>query len=187
MSDSSIVETAQVVRLLLKLHEEAVGRPPPASLAKRDRGKSAARLIVAGVADEQSLNAESGSQRHLVLNQNGQELAREILRVVENSLSHRGSSVRVPSWDPDARVLTLGRIIVKKFRRAAPNQELVLCAFEESNWQRRIDDPLRPTRNIVSASRLHETAKSLNRSLQCPLIHFGGDGTGSGICWSRRH
>jgi hypothetical protein len=93
------------------------------------------------------------------------------------------SPVLVPHWDAELRTLSLNGQIVKAFRREAPNQEMILNAFQESSWTRRIDDPLPPEREIDSRVRLHDAIKSLNRNHITPLLRFRGDGSGKGVCW----
>ncbi|MBW3597958.1 MAG: hypothetical protein KY475_11865 [Planctomycetes bacterium] len=88
-----------------------------------------------------------------------------------------------PHWDPVRRELRYRGVVVKHFRKPAPNQELILAAFQESGWPQRIDDPLPPAGEIVPAVRLHDTLGRLNRTLQAPIIHFGSDGTGQGVYW----
>jgi hypothetical protein len=89
----------------------------------------------------------------------------------------------LPKWDRDRQELTIGTIIVKRFKVPANNQEIVLAAFEEEHWPTRIDDPLPPHREQPPKRRLQETIKSLNRNRKQPLIRFLGDGTGQGVRW----
>jgi hypothetical protein len=88
-----------------------------------------------------------------------------------------------PQWDAQRRELRFQGVVVKRFRKPAPNQELILAAFEESGWPPRIDDPLPPHSDIPPTDRLHDTLGRLNRTLRNPLIRFGGDGGGEGIYW----
>jgi hypothetical protein len=90
-----------------------------------------------------------------------------------------------PHWDADARLLWVGNTLVKQFTRPAPNQELILTAFEEENWPVHLDDPLPPTAEVEPKRRLHDTLKRLNQQQQA-LLRFLGDGTGSGIRWKYR-
>jgi hypothetical protein len=93
---------------------------------------------------------------------------------------------RKPHWDRQRRELRYRGMIVKRFNKPAPNQELILAAFEESGWPQRIDDPLPPQGEIVPSVRLHDTLGRLNRSLQNPVLHFGSDGAGQGVIWRLR-
>lgn len=88
-----------------------------------------------------------------------------------------------PRWDAVRRELWCGETLIKRFRRAAPNQERVLIAFEEAGWPEAIDDPLPQEDGVLASERLWQTIKQLNRTIKPPLIHFGGDGTGTRVCW----
>jgi len=90
---------------------------------------------------------------------------------------------RTPRWDDNARVLSVGGQIVKRFKQLSPNQEAVLMAFEEEGWPCRIDDPLSPVSGIAPKVRLHDTIKWLNRNQENRLVNFSGDGTGQGVRW----
>ena len=88
-----------------------------------------------------------------------------------------------PHWDADLRELKVRATLVKRYKWQAVNQEIVLGAFEEEGWPRRIDDPLPPHPEQDSKRRLCDTIKCLNRKQCEPLIRFHGDGTGEGITW----
>ena len=92
-------------------------------------------------------------------------------------------TTQLPFWDSNCRVLSFAGLMVKQFRRRALNQELVLAAFEEESWPRRIDDPLTPQPCQDMKRRLNDTIKCLNRGQQDLLLHFRGDGTGEGVLW----
>jgi hypothetical protein len=89
-----------------------------------------------------------------------------------------------PYWDNDRQELRLGYVVVKRFRVPAPNQVMILAAFQEDGWPARIDDPLPPRYEIDPKRRLHDTVNSLNRSQKNSLMHFQGDGSGCGVCWN---
>jgi hypothetical protein len=72
---------------------------------------------------------------------------------------------------------------VKRFRVPALNQELILAAFEEEGWPPHLDDPLPQEANTDPKQRLQDTIKRLNRHQVNRLIHFRGDGSGTGILW----
>jgi hypothetical protein len=63
------------------------------------------------------------------------------------------------------------------------NQELVLAAFEEERWPRRILDPLSPQPFHDVKRRLSDTIKFLNRRQENEFIRFHGDGSGEGVIW----
>ncbi len=88
-----------------------------------------------------------------------------------------------PHWNRDQRDLLVGTVVVKRFRVPAPNQELVLSAFEEEGWPPRIDDPLPPIFDISSKRRLHTTIAALNRNQAHRVLRFRGDGRGEGVLW----
>jgi hypothetical protein len=89
----------------------------------------------------------------------------------------------VPSWVAEGRKLFVGRELVKFFRQPAPDQEVLLSAFEEEHWAERIDDPLPPVEGRVQKRRLAKTIENLNRGHQVRLIRFRGDGRGEGVMW----
>ena len=93
-----------------------------------------------------------------------------------------GASDR-PHWNSNTGVLYFGDRIVKRYPRAARNQEIVLAAFEEEGWPNRIDDPLPPSRGVDPMRRLHDTIKWLNRDHEAQVLAFNGDGTGEGVRW----
>ncbi len=90
----------------------------------------------------------------------------------------------MPRWDGDLQELRVSGVIVKQFKVPAPNQEMILSAFQEENWPVRIDDPLPPAHDQDSKRRLHDTIVSLNRNHKSRFIRFMGDGTGEGVRWT---
>jgi hypothetical protein len=89
-----------------------------------------------------------------------------------------------PTWDTRRRELRVGELLVKWFRVPAPNQEVVLSAFEEENWPAIIDDPLPCKGEIVARQRLSYAITRLNGKQVNHLIHFHSDGRGEGIGWT---
>jgi hypothetical protein len=103
---------------------------------------------------------------------------------------HGAAELIMPQWDRDRRQLRIAAKIIKEFKVPAPNQEMVLGAFEEEHWPPKIDDPLPHRPGIVPQRRLHDTINSLNRRQRHRLLHFSADGLGSGIRWeflTKRH
>jgi len=96
----------------------------------------------------------------------------------------RGERTRIPHWDADLQELRFDGQVVKQFKVPAPNQEMVLAAFQEEGWPPRVDDPLPPAADQEPKRRLHDTIVSLNRTLKRPLIRFLGDGSGEGVRWT---
>jgi hypothetical protein len=92
---------------------------------------------------------------------------------------------RVPQWNAGTRELWFRGALVKAFRARAPNQELILAAFEEERWPPHIDDPLPPLPSQETRRRLNDAISKLNRHQQSHLIRFRADGAGAGICWHR--
>jgi hypothetical protein len=86
-----------------------------------------------------------------------------------------------PCWDRDNYVLYLGSEVIRRIKRpnAAVNIIAILDAFEEDEWPRRVDDPLRGGADPV---RLAATVRSLNNGLS--RIRFSKDGSGEGVTWS---
>lgn len=94
------------------------------------------------------------------------------------------AEVPKPFWDPMRRQLRVCDFVVKHFRWAARNQELVLSAFQEDGWPSEIDDPLIPIDGFQPKERLHDTIKGLNRNQKTFLIQFRGNGTGESVLWN---
>ncbi len=90
---------------------------------------------------------------------------------------------QTPSWDPERHELRCGRLLIKKFKWRASNQERILAVFEEEGWPARIDDPLPPRPEIDSKRRLGDTIKCLNRNHLVQVLKFIGDGSGQGVIW----
>ncbi len=93
--------------------------------------------------------------------------------------------VALPHWDRDRQELRIGNTVVKQFKVPAPNQEMIIAAFDEEGWPPRIDDPLPPHPQQDPKRRLHDTINSLNRNQRVELIRFLGDGSGQGVRWER--
>jgi hypothetical protein len=74
-------------------------------------------------------------------------------------------------------------LVVKRFRKHSPNQELLLQAFDEAGWPAEIDDPLPMTDDIVPEERLRETVKQLQRTVTPRTIRFGVTGGGRRAYW----
>ena len=82
-----------------------------------------------------------------------------------------------PLWDPLHRELRYAGQVIKRYRVPAPNQELILTAFQEEGWPEFLDDPLPPKDEIDPKHRLQATIKSLNHHQLSPLIRFHGTET----------
>ncbi len=93
-------------------------------------------------------------------------------------------SSRIPVWDPQTREFSVGKQLLKRFTRPAPILDIVLSSFQELDWPLRLDDPLPPVRDIVSAERLRDTVRRLNRCQNPHTVRFSSDGLGTGVRWS---
>jgi hypothetical protein len=77
-----------------------------------------------------------------------------------------------PYWDADLRELWFGSVLVKAFTGPAPNQELILTAFQESGWKRLLLDPLPPTPGIDSRERFQDAVERLNLYQRTRFLRF---------------
>jgi hypothetical protein len=114
---------------------------------------------------------------------------REIAPAPQDLLVVRETGVPAPEkprWDAARRKLCVAESIVKRFRVPAPNQEAILDAFEEEGWPAQIDDPLPFREDIDPRTRLHDAINRLNGCQEQPLLHFHGNGSGTGISWEFR-
>jgi hypothetical protein len=102
-----------------------------------------------------------------------------------NGNSHQRSAIK-PRWDAARRELYLGDRMVKRFHVPARNQELVLSAFEDSDWSELIDDPLADEFDIDPKIRLNDVVYRLNQKQIVSLIRFHASGHGRSVCWSLR-
>jgi hypothetical protein len=92
-------------------------------------------------------------------------------------------AIAQPTWSAHCRELCLGKVLVKRFRVPADNQEIILSTFQEEGWPQLIDDPLPPTPEIAPKRRLHDTIAGLNRNQVNRLVRFFGNGTSDGVRW----
>jgi hypothetical protein len=92
----------------------------------------------------------------------------------------------LPRWDSNVRELSLRSCLVKRFRTPAHCQEIVLKAFENVNWVRRIDNPLPKDSGVDTSQQLRDTVRRLNSNQHhFQKLLFSRDGTGNGICWEK--
>jgi hypothetical protein len=83
-----------------------------------------------------------------------------------------------PRWDRANRELWYGNTLCARYKRPAPNQHLLLQAFEELGWPERIDDPLPRGRRADTISDLQATLKAHHSA-----IVIERDGSGTGFTW----
>ena len=88
-----------------------------------------------------------------------------------------------PFFDDERRALWFKRSLVKSFHNPAKNQQLLLTAFQEQQWQFQIDDPLPPEPGINSKTRLRDAIRCLNKWHLHRLLRFHGDGSGTAVRW----
>jgi hypothetical protein len=139
-------------------------------------------------------NLQFSDQSCFVLTPRGLAVASSLAG--KDSLNVNGSYLPAPAIQPAAllpsfvecpdgrRELRLGDAVVKCFKKLAKNQELVLQAFQEQAWPRRILDPIPPKRDLDSKQCLHNTIDRLNRCRLAFLLSFHGDGSGEAVCWA---
>ena len=104
-------------------------------------------------------------------------------RAHRTSPSSAEPALDLPEWVHSRRELRFRQTVVKRFRSPAPNQELLLIAFQEEGWPHQIDDPLIPTSDQAPKPRLTATVKSLNRKQLVPLLRFHVGGNGVQVSW----
>lgn len=102
---------------------------------------------------------------------------RRLLTAADTGASLSQQSLPRPRWK-DQRQLCYGDQVVKEFKRRAPNQFMILDAFEAQDWQERIEAPL-------DSEQLRETLKALNKALRSAPFHFAPEGGGRWIAWRR--
>ena len=89
-----------------------------------------------------------------------------------------------PTYDTVCRILWVGGLPVRHFRRRAENQEAILQAFQDQGWPPQIDDPSRTPEDLDPVHRLNDAIYELNARQKKPQrIRFHGDGTRRGIRW----
>ena len=110
----------------------------------------------------------------------------ECLQGVESSLlADLTEDGAVPEWNSGIGVLSLGGLLVKKYRQPAKNQRMILDAFQEEGWPQRVNDPLHGVHAADPKQRLNETVRALNENRKSDALHFEADGTGEGVIWSK--
>jgi hypothetical protein len=90
---------------------------------------------------------------------------------------------QTPSWIRKTGKLWWGNRVIKSLRRHAKRQRLVLAAFEEAGWPRRIDDPLPRDAGVNPKERLRQTVRHLNKRNAFRAIEFRVDEDYRGIHW----
>jgi hypothetical protein len=122
----------------------------------------------------------------LVLTLQGAECGKRIWTALGGALPARDSEDRpllVPRWDARCRELWYGELLLKRFVKAAPIQELLLAAFERAGWPLCMADPLPEHPGVSPEERLHNALRRLNASLVIRVIQFIRDGSARGVGW----
>jgi hypothetical protein len=174
-----------------------VAKAPPSPLTGEGRGEGVAAQngdsnVVPRSPDHATAqrvvnDAANGSPRPPSTS-SGQADPRTPIPVPYNSpLTTHPSPKPKPRWYPDLHELHFNGTLVRRYKNPARNQELILAAFEEEGWPKRIDDPLPPIGDLDPRQRLRNTIVTLNRHQLAPLVHFRMDGTGCGVQWENRH
>ncbi|MCA9054457.1 MAG: hypothetical protein KDA75_11510 [Planctomycetaceae bacterium] len=92
-----------------------------------------------------------------------------------------------PEWDPTLRELRFRGELIKRYRVPAPNQELVLNAFQDDGWPEWIEDPNPPVQGVDPIQRLLATVKSLNRNQLSNVLTFHCQTNAGIVSWSTPH
>jgi hypothetical protein len=145
-----------------------------------------ASYVAPAAADLTNAGAQAGDYRSssFVVTPAGTRFLKQIFAAIDRrDEATRGgdSPSERPAWD--GRELRYLGALLKRFDRPAPNQERLLDEFERQGWTRYIENPLNEAGDISPVDRLRDAVKRLNRSLVTPLLHFGGNGRGTGVCW----
>jgi hypothetical protein len=128
-----------------------------------------------------------------VLTDKGLAFAREIAAADETVRGHGGATAassngqrrvgtRKPRWKAKARQLWAGDVLVKQFQVTAESQRLVVSAFAEQRWRRRIDNPL-PGPVAGRKKRAEDAVRRLNERQAAPLLRFHVTDGGNGLTW----
>jgi hypothetical protein len=105
--------------------------------------------------------------------------------LVRTRRASRRPSRALPNWIRGERTLSDRGKPIKQFVRAAKDQMLILDAFQESGWPRRIDDPLSAHPRMSRREHLRKTLWKLNRLLPSGSIRFQIEPDGRGVSWVR--
>jgi hypothetical protein len=101
---------------------------------------------------------------------------------------HLQAALDLPVWDPGVGELSFHGRLVKRFRRAASNQRVVLDALQRQGWPEQLGDPLPPPDegDVNVKQRLHDTIKNLNRDQEARCLRFYGTDSGRAVGWRER-
>jgi hypothetical protein len=120
---------------------------------------------------------DAGVARARQLRSEHSDLARSVVEV-----TGAGSLLLTPRWDGIA-TLWWGALALKRLRRDAWAQRLIVTAFQEQDWIPEIDDPLTGDSEVDRQERLHTTIKHLNFRHLEPVFAFRVAPSGEAVCW----
>jgi hypothetical protein len=100
-------------------------------------------------------------------------------------LNGQGELLPVPVWDAKNRILLYDGRAVKRFKRPAPNQEVILKQFQRMKWKQRVPNPLPRVERMNRKVRLRDTVKHLNRRHEVKAMRFHSTDCGHFVTWGR--
>jgi hypothetical protein len=126
-----------------------------------------------------------GERSCFMLTQTGSVFAQKIVGQTEAKLEQTDKSFEkpCPHWDHHSKELTLGGKLVKKFRRPAEAQELILECFQEDKWPVSIYNPFPNSGKLKAVERLHNAIKRLNGKQREEQIVFWRGENGEKVYW----
>lgn len=104
---------------------------------------------------------------------------RRLRRQIGEPIEERDDLPR-PHWDRNAGKLFYRGEVIRKVSRLGTDIRLILDAFQDANWETRIDNPLP---GGPKSKKLRDAIDSLKEGLKG--ITFFADGTATGILWRR--
>jgi hypothetical protein len=151
---------------------------PRSKRGDNNRRKALASLISFVSDDEQG---QAGGKP--LLTDVGREFVQELIDRIraggDGPLTAADIMIR-PQWDEDEGCLSLGRYLLKKYRKKSSAQVKLLTAFESAHWPMEpIANPLQPELGDTPddlRDRLHNTVKNLNKELPARTIRFWVEG-----------
>ncbi|MBI2824771.1 MAG: hypothetical protein HYX69_08800 [Planctomycetia bacterium] len=88
-----------------------------------------------------------------------------------------------PKWDRDRAELRVGNLVVRQYKVPSADQEIILAAFEEEHWPRRVDNPLPVQADPSPLRRLQDAVEALNGRQKHPLLQFLAEEDAAGVRW----
>jgi hypothetical protein len=88
-----------------------------------------------------------------------------------------------PRWDSDDRKLWLGKKLIRKFPRDAPDKIPLLEEFEKQGWPPRIDVRDLVPEGVSGKAWVKYTVENMNRDIRGRGLRFHGSGTNLTVGW----